>query len=78
MAFKDFEAADLCVTKMNNRWYAGKQLEVTHWDGLMDFQVYYISYVLNRYLLALCTEHLQHIAIVCVCVCTYAFFNHLF
>ncbi|XP_064405365.1 17S U2 SnRNP complex component HTATSF1-like [Halichondria panicea] len=39
MAFKDFEAADLCVTKMNNRWYAGKQLEVAHWDGLMDFQV---------------------------------------
>ncbi len=64
MAFKDFEAADLCVTKMNNRWYAGKQLEVTHWDGLMDFQVNYI--VLKRYLLALCTEHLRHIAIVCV------------
>ena len=24
---------------MNNRWYAKKQLEVSLWDGLTDFQV---------------------------------------
>ena len=39
IAFKEVEAADLCVEKMNNRWYAKKQLEVSHWDGLTDFQV---------------------------------------
>ena len=39
LAFKEFEAADLCVTRMNGRWYAGRQLEVSLWDGLMDFQV---------------------------------------
>ncbi len=40
LAFKDFEAADNCVAKMHDRWYAGRQLEVTPWDGLMDFQVH--------------------------------------
>ena len=24
LAFKEFEAADLCVTRMNGRWYAGR------------------------------------------------------
>ncbi len=40
LAFKEFEAADMCVAKMNNRWYAGRQLDVAPWDGLMDFQVH--------------------------------------
>lgn len=39
MAFKEFEAADECVEKMNGRWYAKKQLEVGQWDGITDFQV---------------------------------------
>lgn len=39
VAFKDFEAADMCVEKMNGRWYAEKQLEVSQWDGITNFQV---------------------------------------
>lgn len=39
VAFKEFEAADECVEKMNQRWYAKRQLEVTQWDGITNFQV---------------------------------------
>lgn len=39
MAFKEFEAADMCLLKMNQRWYGGKQLDVSQWDGLTNFQV---------------------------------------
>lgn len=39
VAFKEFEAADSCVLQMNQRWYAGKQLQVGQWDGITNFQV---------------------------------------
>ncbi len=39
VAFAEFEAADMCVLKMNQRWYAGKQLDVAPWDGITNFQV---------------------------------------
>ena len=39
MAFKEFEAADECVLRMNGRWYGGQQLEVSTWDGLTNYQV---------------------------------------
>ncbi len=39
VAFKEIEAAELCVTKMNGRWYGGRKLEVITWDGLTDYQV---------------------------------------
>ena len=39
VAFAEFEAADMCVLKMNQRWYGGRQLEVAQWDGLINFQV---------------------------------------
>ena len=39
MAFKEFEAADECVLKMNGRWYGGQQLEVSPWDGVTNYQV---------------------------------------
>ena len=39
LAFKEFEAADECVLRMNGRWYAGKQLEVSAWDGVTNYQV---------------------------------------
>jgi hypothetical protein len=39
VAFKEFEAADECVQKMNGRWYAKRQLEVSQWDGITNFQV---------------------------------------
>ena len=39
LAFKEFEAADECVLRMNGRWYAGKQLEVSPWDGITNYQV---------------------------------------
>lgn len=29
----------MCVLKMNQRWYGGRQLEVGQWDGITDFQV---------------------------------------
>ena len=39
LAFKEFEAADECVLRMNGRWYAGQQLEVSPWDGITNYQV---------------------------------------
>ena len=39
LAFKEFEAADECVLKMNGRWYGGQQLEVSPWDGVTNYQV---------------------------------------
>ena len=39
LAFKEFEAADECVLKMNGRWYGGQQLEVSPWDGITNYQV---------------------------------------
>ena len=39
VAFKDFDSADLCVARMNGRWYGGKQLEVAQWDGATNYQV---------------------------------------
>ena len=42
VAFKDVDAADQCVLKMNGRWYGGKQLEVFTWDGTTDYQVRYL------------------------------------
>ena len=39
IAFKEFEAAEVCLEKMNQRWYAGRQLEVSQWDGITNFQV---------------------------------------
>ena len=39
LAFKEFEAADECVLKMNGRWYAGQQLEVSPWDGVTNYQI---------------------------------------
>ena len=39
MAFKEFEAADECVLRMNGRWYGGQQLEVNPWDGVTNYQV---------------------------------------
>lgn len=39
MAFMEFEAADECVLRMNGRWYAGQQLEVSPWDGITNYQV---------------------------------------
>lgn len=39
MAFKEFESAELCVEKMNGRWYAQRQLDVSLWDGLTNYQV---------------------------------------
>lgn len=29
----------MCLLKMNQRWYGGKQLDVSQWDGLTNFQV---------------------------------------
>ena len=29
----------MCVSKMDQRWYAGKQLSVASWDGLTNFQM---------------------------------------
>ncbi len=39
LSFKEFEAADECVLRMNGRWYAGQQLEVNPWDGITNYQV---------------------------------------
>lgn len=39
VAFKEFEAADMCILKMNDRWYGGRQLAVSQWDGITNFQV---------------------------------------
>lgn len=39
MAFKEFEAADECILKMNGRWYGGQQLEVNPWDGVTNYQI---------------------------------------
>lgn len=39
MAFAEFEAADMCVLKMDQRWYGGKQLSVALWDGLTNFHM---------------------------------------
>ena len=29
----------MCILKMNQRWYGGRQLEVAQWDGITNFQV---------------------------------------
>jgi len=39
VAFLEFEAADLCITRMDQRWYAGRQLAVSAWDGITNFQI---------------------------------------
>ncbi|KAL5457638.1 hypothetical protein EMCRGX_G034921 [Ephydatia muelleri] len=39
VAFKDFEGADKCVAGMNKRWYAQRQLLVSLWDGITNYQV---------------------------------------
>ena len=39
VAFKDFEGADKCVAGMNKRWYAKRQLMVSLWDGISNYQV---------------------------------------
>lgn len=39
MAFAEFDAADMCVSRMNQRWYAGRQLSVEPWDGITNFQI---------------------------------------
>ena len=39
LAFKEFEAADECILKMNGRWYGGQQLEVNPWDGVTNYQI---------------------------------------
>ena len=39
VAFKEFEAAELCVGAMKGRWYGGQQLDVYTWDGITDLQI---------------------------------------
>ncbi len=39
VAFKDYESADMCVAKMHGRWYGGRKLEVSLWDGVANYQV---------------------------------------
>ena len=39
LSFKEFEAADECVLRMNGRWYGGQQLQVSPWDGITNYQV---------------------------------------
>ncbi len=40
VAFKDFEAAEKCILAMNGRFYGGRQLEVSLWDGVTNYEVY--------------------------------------
>ncbi|RWS26903.1 HIV Tat-specific factor 1-like protein [Leptotrombidium deliense] len=37
--FKEFEAADSCVQLMNGRFFAGRQLSASHWDGKTKYSV---------------------------------------
>ena len=39
VAFKEFESADLCVQKLNGRWFGGQKLVVSYWDGATNYQV---------------------------------------
>lgn len=39
VAFKEFESAEAAIGVMNGRYYAGKQLEVSLWDGFTNYQV---------------------------------------
>ena len=39
VAFKEFESADLCVQKLNGRWFGGQALVVNYWDGATNYQV---------------------------------------
>ena len=39
VAFKEFESADQCIAAMNGRFYGGRKLEVSAWDGVTNYQV---------------------------------------
>ncbi|XP_061606913.1 HIV Tat-specific factor 1 [Phyllopteryx taeniolatus] len=39
VAFKEQEHADACVASFHGRWFAGRQLAATLWDGNTDYQV---------------------------------------
>lgn len=37
--FDDFESADKCVQLMNGRWFAGRQLNASNWDGRTRYKI---------------------------------------
>lgn len=37
--FKEFDNADACVSLMNGRWFAGRQLISHHWDGKTKYKI---------------------------------------
>lgn len=39
VAFKNHEAADSCITALNGRWFAQKQISAVKWDGKEKFEV---------------------------------------
>ncbi|RWS10083.1 HIV Tat-specific factor 1-like protein [Dinothrombium tinctorium] len=38
VTFENFDSADLCVSLMNGRFFAGRQLSAAHWDGKTKYQ----------------------------------------
>jgi hypothetical protein len=39
VTFQQPEEADLCVAAVNRRWFAGRQLEASNWDGRTKYHV---------------------------------------
>lgn len=39
VTFSTPEQADICVTAVNGRWFAGRRLEASNWDGRSKFAV---------------------------------------
>ncbi|KAK3742084.1 hypothetical protein QZH41_017543 [Actinostola sp. cb2023] len=39
VAFREHESADACITVMNGRWFAGRRLEASKWDGSSNFNI---------------------------------------
>lgn len=39
VTFNEFEDADKCVSLMNGRWFAGRQLSAASWDGRTKFKI---------------------------------------
>jgi len=39
VVYKEFEDADACVAALNNRWFGGRRIAVTNWDGKEKFVI---------------------------------------
>jgi hypothetical protein len=39
VSFKEPEQADSCISTMNGRWFAKRQISAEHWDGKTKYEI---------------------------------------